>query len=136
MRLPSQESTHDPVPTTSDRLVTAALLAAAGTTLWQAVLPGALPSTPEAGRLLLLQAAVSGALVWGAFSPAVRLPAVAAGALSAVAGLAAGSWGTAPQVAWLDALRLAVLAAAGARVVADARREARWDGVLTSRQEG
>jgi hypothetical protein len=124
------------LPTTADRLVTAALLAAAGTTLWQALLPGGLPVTPDAARLLLLQAAVAGALVWGAFSPAVRLPALAAGALSAVAGLAAGSWASGPQAAWLDALRLALLVAAGARVVADARREARWDGVLPSRQEG
>lgn len=87
----------------------------------------------------LLLAIVAAALLAAAWLPGVRLPAVAAG-IVAKASLVAVVWAADPgnglAATASEVLQLLALLIAGAILLAEARLEARWNGVLPLRQEG
>jgi len=122
--------------TAIERIVHLALLASGAVTVWDAIT--GMPATGHAGQLLLLQAAIGAALMLASLAPAVRFPAVVAGLLGAAAPVAVWWWTPVAAAAypWLATLQLFTLALAGSWLLRQHRLEARWDGVLTSRQEG
>ena len=79
------------------------------------------------------------ALLLATVLPALRLPAIGAALLSEASFLAISWLGSgAPALAqhWSRALGVVLLLAAGAVFLQEARRQARWEGVLPSRASG
>lgn len=74
-------------------------------------------------------ACVGAALLLAPWVAALRLPAIAAALLGK-------SFLAITLPAWPEILQIMLLIAAGAILLAEARREARWEGVLRVRQEG
>jgi len=113
-----------------------ALMLAVGLATLLAAGTDAAPTTALQHRqaMLLLLGATLALAPW--IAP-VRLAAVASGLLTKGAFLlvavAGGAW---PPAAWAELLQLAALAVAAALLLAEARREAQWNGVLPLRQEG
>jgi hypothetical protein len=124
------------MPSLIERLVPIALAACGSATLWTAI--AGLSATGLAGQLLLLQVAIGAALILAPVAPAARFPAIVAGLLGAAAPVAVWWWTPTAGAAypWLDTLQLVALALAGSWLLRQHRMEARWDGVLGSRQEG
>jgi hypothetical protein len=94
-------------------------------------------SVADQHRQVML-AMLAASLLLAPWIPALRQPAIAAG-LAAKLALLAVSWGLAGadglRASEGEALQLLVLAAAGVVLLLEARRQARWDGVLPLRQE-
>jgi len=124
------------MPTATERIVFLALLACGAATLWDAI--SGMPATGHAGQLLLLQMAIGAALLLSPVAPSVRFPAIVAGLLGAAAPVAVWWWTPVAGAAypWMASLQLVALALAGSWLLRQHRLEARWDGVLSSRQEG
>ena len=124
------------MPTTTERIVLFALWASGAAVLWDAAT--GMPATGHAGQLLLLQTAIGAALLLAPVAPSVRFPASVAGLLGAAAPVAVWWWTPVAGAAypWLASLQLVALALAGSWLFRQHRLEARWDGVLSSRQEG
>lgn len=124
------------MPSAIERTVHLVLFVCGAATAWSAL--AQLPASGQAGQLLLLQMAIGAALLLAAVTPAVRLPAVVAGVLGAAAPVAVWWWtpGAGMAYPWGASAQLAALAFAGGWLLRQHRREARWDGVLGSRQEG
>ena len=105
-----------------------------------------LAAAEGAGATLALQhrqvllALAGGALLLAAWWPVLRWPALAAGLLAKIAllGLAVLDPADAltPWALVAETLQVLALAAAGAILLREARREARWNGALPLRQEG
>jgi hypothetical protein len=87
----------------------------------------------------VMLALLAAALMLAPWMPVLRHSAIAAGIASNVALLALG-WSELGAAALAaspgEVVQLLALVAAGAVLVLEARREARWDGVLPLRQEG
>lgn len=101
---------------------------------------GAGPAETDTVALLHRQwilAWIAAALLLAPWFAALRLPAIAAAVLAkggyVLAALAGGAAITGPVA--LELLQIALLAAAGAMLLAEARREARWNGLQQLRQE-
>lgn len=122
--------------TFSERLVQLALIATGAAILLQAW--AGMPARGQAGQLLLLQAAIGAALLLAPAIPALRFPAVLAGGLGALSTLAVWWWtpGDGNAYPWQATAQLLVLALAGGELLRQHRQEARWNGLLPSRQEG
>lgn len=113
-----------------------ALLPAAG--LLALLGAGPVPLAADAVDLLHRQwllAWIAAALLLAPWFPALRLPAVAAGLLAKGGYVVAALAGNATAPVGAELLQFVLLLAAGAILVAEARREARWNGMPRLRQE-
>jgi hypothetical protein len=116
-----------------NRLFALAILLLAGlATAFDAAFGPAALSLADQHRQAILALAGS-ALVISTLVPAARLPAIAAALLVKGSYLAVSA--AASALPLHELAQVLLLATAGAILVADARREARWNGVLPLRQE-
>jgi peptidoglycan/LPS O-acetylase OafA/YrhL len=116
--------------------VAAALLFAIGiATLAGLVLASTPDATVAAQHQRTMLALLGVALAVAPWVRSLQLPVVGAGVLSKVAFLAVVDPGGTPLF-WLEAAQVLALLAAGAILVSDARREARWNGMRAVRQGG
>lgn len=82
----------------------------------------------------VMLATIAATLALAPWMPSLRLPAIAAALLAKLTFIGVAL--VQPQAGWLaEAGQVALLLAAGAILLAEARREARWDSVVPLRQE-
>lgn len=99
---------------------------------------GPIPVSADAVDLLHRQwllAWIAAALLLAPWFAGLRLPAIAAGLLAKGGYLVAALAGNATAPVGSELLQVLLLAGAGAILVAEARREARWNGMPQLRQE-
>jgi hypothetical protein len=127
------------MPDLSTRLATLLLLAAGFATVAGASADPA-PATLALQHRQVLLSLAGGALLLAPWWPLLRGPAVSAALLAKLTLLLLALTVEAPAIApgalWGEAAQVLALLAAGAILLREARREARWNGVLPLRQEG